>query len=66
MAKFSNKSKKLYFWPNFPIRGVKMWKLTSNFPNRKTFWHVKGMNIPSDKMSGYKHGGVWYRVFMMS
>ena len=46
--------------------GVKTWKLTSNFPNRKSVWHVKGMNIPSKKMSGYKHGGVRNRVFMTS
>ena len=43
-----------------------MWKLTSNFPNRKIFWHVKGMNIPSEKMPGYKHGGVRNMVFMTS
>ena len=38
--------------------GVKSWKLTSNFPNRKTFWHVKDKNIPSKKIPGYKHRGV--------
>ena len=27
--------------------GVKNWKLTSKFPNRKTFWDLKGMSIPS-------------------
>ena len=26
---------------------MKTWKLTSNFLNRKSFWHVKSMNIPS-------------------
>ena len=44
---------------------VKTQKLTSNFPTR-IFWHVKGMNIPSQKMPGYKHGGVRNRVFMTS
>ena len=34
--------------------GVKTKKLTSNFPTR-IFWHVKGMNIPSQKMPGYKY-----------
>ena len=48
------------------ISGVKTWKLTSNFPNRKIFWHAKRMNIPSGKMPGYKHGGVRNIVFMMS
>ena len=27
--------------------GVKNWKLTSKFPNRKIFWDLKGMSIPS-------------------
>ena len=36
--------------------GVKSWKLTSNFPNRKTFWNVKDKNIPSKKIPCYKHG----------
>ena len=48
------------------VSGVKTWKLTSNFPNRKIFWHVKGMNIPSEKMPGYKHGSDRNRVFMTS
>ena len=43
-----------------------MWKLTSNSPNRKMFWHVKDMNITSEKMPGYKHGDVQNRVFMTS
>ena len=36
--------------------GVKTWKFNSNFLNRKSFWHMKGMIIPSQKMTGYKHG----------
>ena len=44
---------------------VKTQKLTSNFPTR-IFWHVKGMNIPSQKMPGYEHGGVRNMVFMTS
>ena len=27
--------------------GVKTWKFTSHFPNRKSFWHMKEMNISS-------------------
>ena len=39
---------------------------TSNFPKRKSFWHMKDKNIPSEKMLGYKHGGVRNRAFMTS
>ena len=42
------------------------WKFTSNFPNRISFWHVKGMNILSEKIPGCKHGGVRNRIFMTS
>ena len=45
--------------------GVKMWKFTSNFLNIKNVWHMKGMNIPSEKMPSYKHGDVRNRVFVM-
>ena len=41
-----------------------MWKITSNFPKRKGFWYVKDMNIPSERMPGYKHGGVQNIVYM--
>ena len=41
-----------------------MWKLTSNFLNRKSFWHMKGINIPSEKICGYKHEGVQNRILM--
>ena len=46
--------------------GVKTWKLTLNFPNRKSFWYVKGMNILSEKIPGYKLSSVRNRVFMTS
>ena len=46
--------------------GAKTWKFTSNFLNTEDFWHVKGMNIPSEKMFSYKHGCVQNRVFMTS
>ena len=48
---------------DFLYSGVKTWKLTSNFPNRKNFWHVKGINKSSEKMPGYKHGGVRNRFY---
>ena len=35
--------------------GVKTWKFPSNFPNRKHFWNMKGMNIASEKIPGYMH-----------
>ena len=46
--------------------GVKTWKLTSNFPNRKSFWHITDINILSRKILGYKHRCVQNKVFMMS
>ena len=39
--------------------GVKLRKFTSNFPKRKGFWHMTGMNIPSEKMPGYTHEGFY-------
>ena len=45
---------------------VKTWKMTSHFPNRKSVWHMKGMNISSEKIPGYKHGRVWSKIFMTS
>ena len=44
--------------------GVKTWKFISHFFNRKSFMYVKGMNIHSEKMPGYKHGNVRNRVLV--
>ena len=53
--------------PNYAKNSeVKTWQFTSNFPNRKSFWHMKGMNILSGKMLDYNHGDVRNRVFAMS
>ena len=27
---------------------------------------MKGTNLPFEKITGYKHGSVWNRIFMMS
>ena len=53
---FNIKSK----WYHSLNSGVKTWKFTSNF------WHMKDMNIPSEKIPGYKHKSVRDRIFMTS
>ena len=51
---------------SFHCSSIKTWTLTSNFPNRKSFWHMKDMNTLSRKIPDYKHGCVRNRVFMAS
>ena len=59
MASRKEKSKRC-----FNDSGVKTWKLTSNFPNRKSFWHVKGVNKSSEKMPGYRYEGFRNRFYV--
>ena len=39
-------------------------EINFKFPNRKSLWHTKDMNVFSWKIPGYKYGCVRNRVFM--
>ena len=50
----------------FSVVESKHKNLYFQFSEKKSFWHMKEKNIPSEKMPGYKHGGVRNSAFMTS